>query len=229
MPFQPASNLSLWLFVVFASVMATVLGLALKRAVKWRVWAVLFVVLIALFSAAALSGVVVGSFVPFGPALMATTIVFGLVFSLSRSGMQLADSLSLAVLIGFQGFRLPLELLLHSWASTGTVPDTMTWTGQNWDVVTGVVSIAAIPFANRNRTVAMVTNTVGFVLLMNVLRVVVLSSPLPFAWQLERPLMLVAHFPYCLIVPLFVLPALVGHLLAFRRMLASSEEPIRRS
>lgn len=67
--------------------------------------------------------------------------------ALSPLGTRLADTLSLAALVGFQSFRLPLELVLHEWAAQGTIPGTMTWTGQNWDIVSGIVCFAAAPWA----------------------------------------------------------------------------------
>ena len=52
---------------------------------------------------------------------------------------------------------------------------------------------------------------IGFALLANVARVVVMSSPLPFAWGVEPPLQLGMHLPYALIVPICVGGALAGH------------------
>jgi hypothetical protein len=34
--------------------------------------------------------------------------------------------LPLPALVAFQGFRLPLELVLHSWVAQGVIPSTMT-------------------------------------------------------------------------------------------------------
>jgi hypothetical protein len=206
MPFSPADNLSLTLFCLFATIMASAIFYALRSTPASQKWAVWYAGLVVLFSALALSGAVANHLIPIVPMLFALLMSFGVGFSLSRAGGELAATLPLTVLIGFQGFRLPLELILHHWAETQTVPPTMTWTGQNYDIITGVIALIAAPFA-RNKTVAWLANTIGFILLLNVLRVVVLSSPFPFSWPLERPLMLAAHFPYVLIAPLFVLPA----------------------
>lgn len=218
MGFQAADDLSLSFFVLFAIVMAAICFGAIRRTSSRELWWTFYAMLIGVFSAAAISGLVTDAFVPAGPMLFALLLIFGLGFSLGKPGRELAAGLPFAVLIGFQGFRLPLEILLHKWAEIGTVPGTMTWTGQNWDIVTGIVSLIAMPFVNRNRGIAIVVNIIGFVLLMNVFRVVLMSSPLPFAWQLENPLMLLANFPYVLIAPLFVLPAFAGHLITFRKL-----------
>ena len=59
---------------------------------------------------------------------------------LSPVGARLAAGVPVAALVGFQAFRLPLELVLHSWVAQGTIPGTMTWTGQNWDIASGITA-----------------------------------------------------------------------------------------
>lgn len=216
--FQPADSISLALFSIFALAMAFVIYKVIFMTSDRKKWTIIFSVILGVFALAGLSGVIVNNFVPFGPMLFGMLFVFGIYFAFSKAGLEAANAFSFSVLIGFQGFRLLLELLLHHWATIGTIPYTMTWSGQNFDIITGVIALLAIPFVNKNSTVAMVVNRMGFILLLNVIRVVVMSSPLPIAWPLERPLLLVAYFPYNLIGPLFVLPALVGHLLVFRKL-----------
>lgn len=218
MEFQAADNLSLGIFSVFALIMFSLVMRAIGRTNQGRKWQILLLVVLGLFSAASASGIVAKSFVPFGPMLFLLIFVFSLTFTFSQSGKHLAEILPLTILIGFQGFRVPLELILHQWSLSGTIPETMTWSGQNWDIAAGAVSILAIPLVKKSLKVALAVNAVGFLLLLNVVRVVVLSSPLPFAWELDRPLLLVAHFPYSLIGPLFVMPAMIGHLVTFRKI-----------
>jgi hypothetical protein len=218
MNFQPADQLSLSLFVAFAVVMFVIMLMALRKTSDWKKWTGLFLGLLLAFTAAGLLGIVVQHFIPFGPILFVSLFIFAIAFCFSKSGNELANLLPLTILVGFQAFRLPLELILHRWVSVGTIPETMTWTGQNIDVLTGILSLLAIPFLNKNKYVPVVVNAIGFILLLNVVRVVLMSSPLPFAWPLERPILLVAYFPYNLIGPLFVMPALIGHLLVFKKL-----------
>jgi hypothetical protein len=95
----------------------------------------------------------------------------------------------------------------------------MTWTGANFDIISGIVAIAATPFASRSRVVAWIANVVGFILLLNVGCVVILSSPLPFAWPVSPPLQLVLHLPYALIATVCVAGALAGHIVLTRALL----------
>lgn len=138
--------------------------------------------------------------------------------ALSPLGRQLAEDVPIAALVGFQAFRLPLELVLHDWAAGGTIPGTMTWTGQNWDIVTGICALALAPLARRSPSAAWIANLLGLVLLLNVFRVVILSSPLPFAWPVQPPLLLAFHLPYALIVPICVGGALFGHVVLTRAL-----------
>lgn len=142
-----------------------------------------------------------------------------LLVGLSPFGGQLAAGIPIAALVAFQAFRLPLELVLHSWVAQGTIPETMTWTGRNWDVITGIVAVLAWPFSGRHRAVAWTTNVVGFVLLLNVMRVALLSAPVPFGWHVEPPLLVALHLPYAFIGPVCVGGALIGHLVLTRALL----------
>lgn len=154
---------------------------------------------------------------------------FGAIFvvsayaGLSAIGRRVARTIPLAALVGFQAFRLPLELVLHRWAEQGVIPTTMTWTGQNWDIISGAVALVAAPFANRRRGIAWTANLIGAALLLNVIRVAVLSSPLPFGWDVQPKLLLALHLPYALIGPVCVGGALAGHLVLTRALLPGAD------
>ncbi len=63
----------------------------------------------------------------FVPALVVTIVV-----ARSSLGRSLADGLPLAWLVGFQGFRIPVEIMLHHAAEQGVIGWQMTWSGLNW-------------------------------------------------------------------------------------------------
>lgn len=152
------------------------------------------------------------------PIFFGSVLVISSVAGISRFGGRLAVQTPLAALIAFQTFRLPLELILHHWAERGTIPSTMTWTGQNWDIVAGALAFVIWPIAN-NRTAAWGFNIIGSLLLLNVLRVALLSSPLPFGWDTQPPLQLFEHAPYFLIGPVLVGGAITGHIILTRALL----------
>jgi hypothetical protein len=139
--------------------------------------------------------------------------------ALSPLGRTYARGLPLGALVAFQAFRLPLELVLHAWAQQGSIPATMTWNGLNLDILSGAAALALAPWCARWRGAAWIFNVLGLGLLLNVARVAVMSSPLPFAWGVQPPLQLAFHLPYALIVPICVGGALFGHLVLTRALL----------
>ena len=228
MHFTPGSPASVAAFVaIVVAVVAALpagtwwahrrLGLPAERPTLWVTLGL--VAWLALTCVPVAAGVIKSRPMPGVPFYLVGVNLVALLFALSPFGKRLALGLPLAALVAFQAFRLPLELVLHAWADHGTIPRTMTWDGQNLDVITGIVALLAAPMATRWRAAAWVANVVGIALLMNVGRVAVMSSPLPFAWGVEPPLQLVMYLPYALIAPVCVAGALAGHVILTRALL----------
>ena len=152
------------------------------------------------------------------PLFFGPIVLFWTALGLSAAGRRVAATVPLALLVGFQAFRLPLELVLHAWADQGTIPETMTWTGRNWDIVSGALALLTAPFATRFPRLVRITNIVGLALLLNVMRVAILSSPVPFGWGVQPPLALAFHLPYAFIGPVCVGGALFGHIVLTRAL-----------
>ena len=222
MDFQPASAGSLAAFV--AIVMAVVVAFLWAVHRSYRTGRAVAGAAFALaawlggLSALIASGRMPGLPLSGLPLFFAPILLLGIGAGLSPLGGKLATGVPLAALVGFQVFRLPLELVLHAWAAQGVIPETMTWTGQNWDIVSGVTALISAPLATRHRVAARVANIVGFALLVNVMRVAVLSSPLPFGWGQQPPLLLALHLPYAFIGPICVGGALFGHVVLTRAL-----------
>lgn len=138
---------------------------------------------------------------------------------LSPLGKLLAEKISFRGLVAFQAFRLPLEIILHAWALQSVIPQTMTWSGQNLDIISGILALLIFPLANRYKNLVWIFDIVGFLLLINVMRVAVMSSPLPFAWNISPALDLAFRLPYALIGPVCVGGALAGHIILTRKLL----------
>jgi hypothetical protein len=162
-----------------------------------------------------------GRLVILGGAVFTANVLLGL----SPMGKWIAVGCPIPWLLAFQGFRLPLELVLHSWAHQGVIPETMTWNGSNWDILSGIFALGLAPLSRRFSAAAWTGNIIGVVLLVNVARVAVLSAPLPFGWQDVHPkLLLPYHLPYALIVPICVGGALTGHIILTRALLLSKKK-----
>ncbi len=219
MTFIQADSLSLFAFIALYICINGISLYAIKNITGHHKWVLAYGILTTLFSMCALTGLTLRAPIPTAPILLFLSITFCILFSFSSVGKRLIDNNDYSQLIGFQSFRFTLELILHHWFTIGTIPETMTWTGQNIDIIAGITCLLAIPFANRFIVIRWGAQLIGFILLMNVIRVALMSSPFPFSWPLEQPLLLVMYMPYALIVPGFVSLALVGHLLVFRKLL----------
>jgi len=145
-------------------------------------------------------------------------------FALSRTAGSIARSVPLWAIIGFQGFRLPLELVLHRWAEAGVAPPQMTWTGQNPDILTGVLALLFIPIVHRRQALAWVPTLVGLALLLNIGRIVLTSLPGPLM-SFPDPITLPMRFPHVWIASVGVAAALAAHIVAIRALRTTRSRP----
>jgi hypothetical protein len=166
--------------------------------------------------------------VPRGLGIMAYVLACGggaVALAFSQLGQRMAHGLPLYALVGFHVFRLPLELVLHRWYMEGVLPVQMTYAGQNFDVLTGLLALLLAPLlyaGKASRRAAIAFNLVGTALLFNVGSIAVRSSPVPLrTFMNEPPVLLALNAPYTWIVPVCVGGALFGHLLGFRRLFGS--------
>lgn len=155
-------------------------------------------------------------------ALIATAL-----FARSGSGHKIAETSSMAALVGSQAFRLPLELSMHHAAAIGLMPEQMSYSGLNFDILTG--SLAALLFvASRFTTVPRwlwaVWNVLGLLLLINIVTIAVVSLPIIAAFGPNALNTWVAHEPYVWLPTVLVPFALFGHLLVFRKLRSTGGE-----
>jgi hypothetical protein len=164
------------------------------------------------------------------PALLVVLVVsMGTVWlAFSSVGARLAAGLPLAVLVGYQMFRVPLEWLLHRLYLEGVLPVEMTYEGRNFDIVSGLTAGAlALYLASGRyaRGLVLAWNCLGLALLANIVAVAVLATPVPFRYFVDGPAnRLPSTFPYVWLPTFLVQAALLGHLLVFRA-LARSLQP----
>jgi hypothetical protein len=148
----------------------------------------------------------------------------GLAFAVgtSRLGLRLATGLPLAALVGAQGFRFPLELLLHRAYREGLMPVQMSYSGFNFDILTGLSAmVVALLLARKPGSMALarVWNAGGTLLLVNILTIAVLSTPTPVrVFHNEPANEWIAHAPWVWLPTVFVVAAIIGHVLVFRRL-----------
>ncbi len=159
--------------------------------------------------------------------LMASLFVLALTLGLSPLGRRLALGLPIAALVGFQAFRLPLELVMHEAARLEVMPPALSYGGYNFDILTGTTAIpvAALAVANRlPRWVLVAWNLLGFVCLAAIAAIAVATSPAIRAFG-DAPRNVntwVLHPPFVWLPMVLVAVALIGHIVLARRLVLAA-------
>jgi hypothetical protein len=155
--------------------------------------------------------------------LLLSILVSGPLIARSIVGDRLARGLPLAALVGVQSFRLPLEVLMHRAAERGIMPMQMSYSGFNFDIVTGLTAVVLAVWlrtGNPPRAVVWAWNVLGLLLLANIVTIAVLSTPMfaTFGSAPDRLNTFVTEPPYVLLPTVLVLSAWAGHLIVFRAL-----------
>ena len=227
----PSAALFTLLVLLVAAAIAAAIGARLPEdddaaARRWRTTATAGAMVWLILSALpAVTGLLAAP----GPWMVVFVAVFlgsAVALAASPAGARAARR-PLWALLAFQVFRLPLEMLLHHWHIHGSVPIQMTWSGQNLDVLSGLL---AVPFliARRDppRPWAWAVLAVQLALLANVMRIALTSAPTPMRRFMDDPtLLLPLYWPSTWIVPVCVAGALLGHLVTLRHLYTNPPAP----
>ena len=155
---------------------------------------------------------------PFAILILVTLgLSFGLAFG--RVGTRLARETPLWMLVGVHAFRLPLELAMHEMYERGVMPVQMSYSGRNFDIVTGITAIVVawlVRSGGGGRGLVLAWNCLGLALLVNVVIVAILATPVFAYFGPEHLNVWVTQVPFVWLPAVMVLAALAGHLLVFR-------------
>lgn len=153
--------------------------------------------------------------------LVLAVLILGVAVPCSSLGTLLARGLPLWALVGSQVFRFPLELLMHRAYVEGVMPVQMSYSGWNYDVLTGITAGLLAWWLARGavpRGLVVAWNVLGFALLVNVVTIAIVSTPV-FRWFGDDRLnTFVAYPPYVWLPAVLVVAALMGHILVWRKL-----------
>ena len=157
--------------------------------------------------------------------MLTGVVLVSLAIGMSSFGRN-AAAMPFVSLIGLQAFRLPLELLMHRGVTLRIVPVELSYTGYNFDIVTGV-SAAAIAIALSRgvaipRGVLWAWNLFGLACLAAIVIVAILGSPMVhrFGTDPRHVNTWVLFSPYVLVPTQLVVTALSGHVVVTRKLLS---------
>jgi hypothetical protein len=137
-------------------------------------------------------------------------------------GARVAAAIPLWLILGFESFRIGVELLVHRLWEDGLVPKLLTYEGGNVDMVFGLSAPIIAWIATTGRLglrLAMGWNVLGLLSLASVTASAVLTGPIKLI-STEVPTVAMGFFPYTFI-PGFLVPlAVTLHALAIRAIAA---------
>jgi hypothetical protein len=159
--------------------------------------------------------------------VLVAILVASVVLAFSKVGDTFVRGLPISWLVLFQSFRLPLEWVMHRAALEGVMPVEMSWSGYNFDVLTGATALGVGILALQGKAspaLLWAWNILGSLLLAIIIAVAVLASPMlhVFGEAPEHVNSWIAHFPFVWLPAVLVSAALFGHLVIFRALRSSS-------
>jgi hypothetical protein len=146
-------------------------------------------------------------------------VAFGVAYS--PFGTRIASTIPLWALVLIHAFRLPLEVAMHGMYTRGVMPVQMSYSGLNFDIVTGATAIPVALLAATGRAgpgIVAAWNVVGLTLLLNVVTVAILATPRFRYFGDDHLNIWVTYPPFVWLPAVMVLAALAGHLLIFRAL-----------
>ncbi|WP_247233773.1 hypothetical protein [Telluribacter sp. SYSU D00476] len=153
-----------------------------------------------------------------GPPLLAIVLLFS-----TGKGRRFLDRLPLSTLTYTNAVRIPVELVLYWLFLHKTIPELMTFTGRNFDILVGMTApvVAYLGLTNQyiSKRVVLVWNVLSLGLLLNIVFHGILSAPTPFQqFAFKQPNIALLHAPF-IWLPTFIVPvALLTHLVSIRQL-----------
>jgi len=154
----------------------------------------------------------------FMPALLTIIALF-----VTEKGRKFVDSLPLLTLTYLNVVRIPVELCLYWLFLYKTVPELMTFSGRNFDILAGITAPFIAYFGMQRQMLGkkglLLWHVVSLALLLFIIFNGVLSAPLFFQqFAFDQPNIALLHFPFVWL-PAFIVPVvLFGHFTAIRRL-----------
>jgi hypothetical protein len=151
-------------------------------------------------------------------------VLLGLIVALHPASGPVLDRAPGLWLVGFQAFRVPMELILWRLAAAKVIPIAMTFEGRNYDILVGLTAplVAWLAFARKWASPGPVIlwNVFGLALLGNIITIGVLSAPTTFRKFFDGPPNeMIAYFPFVWLVSFVVPLAMTGHVASIRQQL----------
>jgi hypothetical protein len=157
------------------------------------------------------------------PPILAILIAF-----ITKTGRSFIDSLPLANLTYIHTVRILVEIVLYCLFLNKAVPEIITFSGRNFDILAGItapfIAYFGVQKQKISKKVILAWNFISLGLLINVVINAVLSAPLVFQkFAFDQPNIAVLYFPFSWL-PAFIVPVvLFSQLASIRQLLRSGK------
>jgi hypothetical protein len=141
----------------------------------------------------------------------------------SKAGKTFIEQIDLRLYTYLNVVRVPVEFTILWLFMYNLMPQTMTFEGRNFDILSGITAPFMGYFAWRtgkpNRPMLLVWNTICLLLVLQIVGTGILSAPTPFQQlSFEQPNKAVLYFPFVWLPSIIVPIVLFGHFVAFYRL-----------
>ncbi|AUP80502.1 hypothetical protein [Flavivirga eckloniae] len=155
--------------------------------------------------------------------LLGPVLIFVILLFTNKRSRRFIDGLNLKWLTILHIVRIPVEIVLYYVFIAGLIPDLMTFSGYNFDIISGITApvIYYIMFVKKtlNRKALLIWNVLCLGLLINILTIAVLSAQTPFQQlAFEQPNIGVTYFPFVWLPTVIVPIVFLSHLASIRRL-----------
>lgn len=151
-----------------------------------------------------------------------TFLTIILLFATSK-GKKFIDSLPLKDLTYLNIVRVPVEIVLFWLFLNKAIPELMTFSGRNFDILAGVsapfIAYWGLTKTKLSRKIILAWNFICLGLLLNIVVNATLSAPFPIQkFAFDQPNIAILYFPFCWL-PTFIVPiVLFGHFASIRKL-----------
>ncbi len=155
---------------------------------------------------------------------MAACIALGLGLGLSPLGRSLSR-LPLSILVLVQGFRFPLELLMHRASEERIMPPELSYSGYNFDIIVGLLAWVVgglLLVGKAPKGLVWFWNLLGCSSLLVIVGIAIATSPMVHAFGTDPQHLntWVTHVPYVWLPAVLVVAAIAGHVVVTRKLRA---------
>ncbi len=153
------------------------------------------------------------------PPLLAIILLF-----VTNGGTRFINNIDLRTITLLSIVRIPVEFVLYWLFMNKAVPELMTFTGRNFDILAGITApiVYFICFKDNiviNKRLLFVWNLISLLLLLNIVVNAILSLPFPFQqFAFNQPNIAVLYFPFIWLPSFIVMIVLFSHLIAISRL-----------